>query len=110
MLLGESHYRHQIEADIRPFRDILLGLFFVSIGMLIDLQLFVHHGFLILGLTLARLEGERTRALALNLLMIWLVYQFYGLVELAPTMEEIIPYVWGGTGLLAGTVAAPDHS
>ncbi len=53
MLLGESHYRHQIEADIRPFRDILLGLLFVSIGMLIDLQLFIHHGFLILGLTLA---------------------------------------------------------
>ncbi|MFK7607214.1 MULTISPECIES: cation:proton antiporter [unclassified Pseudomonas] len=53
MLLGESHYRHQIEADIRPFRDILLGLFFVSIGMLIDLQLFLHHGFEILGLTLA---------------------------------------------------------
>ena len=53
MLLGESHYRHQIEADIRPFRDILLGLFFVSIGMLIDLQLFVHHGLLILGLTVA---------------------------------------------------------
>ncbi|MCF5667827.1 sodium:proton antiporter, partial [Pseudomonas marginalis] len=53
MLLGESHYRHQIEADIRPFRDILLGLFFVSIGMLIDLQLFVSHSLLILGLTLA---------------------------------------------------------
>ncbi|MFQ6347294.1 cation:proton antiporter [Pseudomonas sp. R11F] len=52
MLLGESHYRHQIEADIRPFRDILLGLFFVSIGMLIDLQLFVSHSLLILGLTL----------------------------------------------------------
>ena len=53
MLLGESHYRHQIEADIRPFRDILLGLFFVSIGMLIDLQLFTSHALLILGLTLA---------------------------------------------------------
>jgi len=52
MLLGESHYRHQIEADIRPFRDILLGLFFVSIGMLIDLQLFVSHSLLIFGLTL----------------------------------------------------------
>jgi CPA2 family monovalent cation:H+ antiporter-2 len=51
MLLGESHYRHQIEADIRPFRDILLGVFFVSIGMLIDLQLFVSHSLLILGLT-----------------------------------------------------------
>jgi CPA2 family monovalent cation:H+ antiporter-2 len=55
MLLGESHYRHQIEADIRPFRDILLGLFFVSIGMLIDLQLFASHGVLILGLTLGLL-------------------------------------------------------
>ncbi|MFO2464039.1 monovalent cation:proton antiporter-2 (CPA2) family protein [Pseudomonas sp. 15FMM2] len=53
MLLGESHYRHQIEADIRPFRDILLGLFFVSIGMLIDLQLFLSHSLQILGLTLA---------------------------------------------------------
>ncbi|WP_392890651.1 cation:proton antiporter [Pseudomonas migulae] len=55
MLLGESHYRHQIEADIRPFRDILLGVFFVSIGMLIDLQLFVSHSLLILGLTLGLL-------------------------------------------------------
>ncbi|RON63788.1 monovalent cation:proton antiporter-2 (CPA2) family protein [Pseudomonas fluorescens] len=51
MLLGESHYRHQIEADIRPFRDILLGVFFVSIGMLIDLQLFISHSLLIVGLT-----------------------------------------------------------
>ena len=55
MLLGESHYRHQIEADIRPFRDILLGVFFVSIGMLIDLQLFASHSLLILGLTLGLL-------------------------------------------------------
>lgn len=55
MLLGESHYRHQIEADIRPFRDILLGVFFVSIGMLIDLQLFLNHGLLILGLTVGLL-------------------------------------------------------
>ncbi|MHC8313556.1 cation:proton antiporter [Pseudomonas sp. GT1P32] len=55
MLLGESHYRHQIEADIRPFRDILLGVFFVSIGMLIDLQLFASHSLLILALTLGLL-------------------------------------------------------
>jgi CPA2 family monovalent cation:H+ antiporter-2 len=55
MLLGESHYRHQIEADIRPFRDILLGVFFVSIGMLIDLQLFVSHSLLIVGLTVGLL-------------------------------------------------------
>ncbi|MBP8185057.1 MAG: cation:proton antiporter [Pseudomonas sp.] len=53
MLLGESHYRHQIEADIRPFRDVLLGLFFVSVGMLIDPQLFLTQGALIAALTLA---------------------------------------------------------
>ncbi|HEX4938004.1 MAG TPA: cation:proton antiporter, partial [Candidatus Kapabacteria bacterium] len=37
MLLGESHFRHQIEAEIRPFRDVLLGIFFVAVGMLIHL-------------------------------------------------------------------------
>ncbi|MFC3033933.1 cation:proton antiporter [Pseudoalteromonas fenneropenaei] len=37
MMLGESHYRHQLEAEIRPFRDILMGLFFVTVGMQLDL-------------------------------------------------------------------------
>ena len=39
MLLGETEFRHQIEAEIRPFRDILLGLFFITIGMLLKIQL-----------------------------------------------------------------------
>ena len=38
MLISETVYRHHVEADIRPFRDILLGLFFVTIGMMLDLQ------------------------------------------------------------------------
>jgi CPA2 family monovalent cation:H+ antiporter-2 len=38
MMLGESAYRHTIEAEIRPFRDVLLALFFVSVGMLLDLS------------------------------------------------------------------------
>jgi len=37
MMLGETEYRHQVESDILPFRDILLGLFFVTIGMMLDL-------------------------------------------------------------------------
>ena len=37
MMLGESHYKHQVEADIKPFRDVLLGLFFVSVGLLLDM-------------------------------------------------------------------------
>ena len=39
MLLAETEYRHQVEAVIRPFRDVLLGLFFITIGMLLDLAL-----------------------------------------------------------------------
>ena len=41
MLLAETEYRHQVEAVIRPFRDVLLGLFFITIGMLLDLGLLV---------------------------------------------------------------------
>lgn len=39
LLLSETEYRHQVEADIRPFRGILLGLFFMTVGMSIDLAL-----------------------------------------------------------------------
>jgi len=37
MLISETEYRHQVEQDIRPFQDVLLGLFFVTIGMELDL-------------------------------------------------------------------------
>ncbi len=38
MMLGETEFRHQVESAVRPFRDVLLGLFFVGIGMLFDLS------------------------------------------------------------------------
>ncbi|KPK71051.1 MAG: potassium transporter [Acidithiobacillales bacterium SM23_46] len=38
MMVGETEYRHQVEGDILPFRDILLGLFFVTVGMLLDMN------------------------------------------------------------------------
>ncbi|WP_412479979.1 cation:proton antiporter [Azonexus sp. IMCC34839] len=47
MLISETMYRHQVEADIRPFRDILLGLFFITVGMLLDLS-FVFSNILLL--------------------------------------------------------------
>lgn len=37
MLIAETEYRHQVEEDIRPFRDLLLGLFFITVGMRLDL-------------------------------------------------------------------------
>ena len=39
MMLGETEFRHQIAADIRPFQDVLLGLFFITVGMQLDLSL-----------------------------------------------------------------------
>jgi len=38
MLISETEYRYQVEGDIRPFRDVLMGLFFVTIGMTLDLS------------------------------------------------------------------------
>jgi CPA2 family monovalent cation:H+ antiporter-2 len=43
MLISETEYRYQVEADIRPFRDVLMGLFFVTIGMQLDLAAVVGH-------------------------------------------------------------------
>ena len=37
MLIAETEYRYQVEEDIKPFRDVLLGLFFVTVGMALDL-------------------------------------------------------------------------
>src|SRR6218665_3541338 len=36
MLIAETEYKHQVESDIRPFHDVLLGLFFITIGMMLD--------------------------------------------------------------------------
>jgi CPA2 family monovalent cation:H+ antiporter-2 len=39
MLISETQFKHQVETDIRPFHDVLLGLFFISIGMMLDWHL-----------------------------------------------------------------------
>jgi CPA2 family monovalent cation:H+ antiporter-2 len=58
MLLAESEYRHQTEAAIRPFRELLLGLFFISVGALLDLRVLFRSLPLILGLVLLLLVGK----------------------------------------------------
>lgn len=51
MLVAETEYKHQVEADIRPFHDVLLGLFFITIGMKLDWHPVWDHWLLVLTLT-----------------------------------------------------------
>jgi CPA2 family monovalent cation:H+ antiporter-2 len=48
MLIAETEYRHQVESDIRPFHDVLLGLFFITIGMMLDWRIVVERWPLVL--------------------------------------------------------------
>ncbi|MGX5835880.1 cation:proton antiporter domain-containing protein [Aeromonas piscicola] len=95
MMLGESHYRHQLEVDIRPFRDVLMGLFFITIGMTMDWQLVARAWWQVilsvLGLILiksllvllaGRLMGERKRDAMATGIMLSQVGEF-GFVLLA---------------------------
>lgn len=83
VMLAESPYRHELESDIDPFRSILLGLFFLSVGMLLDLDVLVERPWFIIGMAagiiaiktavlfgLARLFGMPPgRAITLGLLL-----------------------------------------
>jgi Kef-type K+ transport system membrane component KefB/voltage-gated potassium channel Kch len=55
LMMANSHYRHQVIADIQPFRGILLGLFFMGVGMSIDFGLLGKQGMMIAGLVLGLL-------------------------------------------------------
>ena len=69
MMLAETKYRYRIEADLVPFRDILLGVFFVTIGMLIDWHSIINYGHVILGLLVG--------IMLLKGLLIFTILQFY---------------------------------
>jgi glutathione-regulated potassium-efflux system protein KefB len=83
VVLAESPYRHEIESDVEPFRSILLGLFFLSVGMLLDLGLIAARPLLVIGIAvgvivtksiliggLARLFGNNwPRSIRLGLLL-----------------------------------------
>ena len=55
VLVSETEYRHQVGTDIRPFHDVLLGLFFITIGMMLDWHILVDRWALVLGLLIAPL-------------------------------------------------------
>src|SRR5439155_1368724 len=52
VMLADSEYRHELELDIEPFKGLLLGLFFIAVGMSVDVGLFLRAPHLVLGLAL----------------------------------------------------------
>ena len=58
MLIAETEYKHQVETDIRPFHDVLLGLFFITIGMKLDAQSIIDDWWLVLLLTIGPLAAK----------------------------------------------------
>jgi CPA2 family monovalent cation:H+ antiporter-2 len=69
MLVAETEYKHQVETDIRPFHDVLLGLFFITIGMKLDWRPVIDQWLLVLLLTLAPVLAK---GLLVFLLAYWL--------------------------------------
>ena len=83
VMLADSPYRHEIEADIEPFRAVLLGLFFMAVGMVVDVDAVLANPLFVIGMAaalvtlktllifgLAKLFGMETRpALGLGLLL-----------------------------------------
>lgn len=63
VMLADSPYRHELEADIEPFRSILLGLFFVGVGMMLNLDVIAARPFLVIGLA--------AMVVALKALVLW---------------------------------------
>jgi len=70
VMLAESEYRHELELDIEPFKGLLLGLFFIAVGMSIDLGLFLRSPLLILALALG--------AVALKIALLYPIARFFG--------------------------------
>ena len=73
LMLAESHYRHQVIADIEPFRGILLGLFFMAVGMSINFGLMIEHRFLLIWLLIGLLIVKSG--------IIWGVCHFMGITS-----------------------------
>jgi CPA2 family monovalent cation:H+ antiporter-2 len=118
MMLGESQYKHQLEADIRPYRDILLGLFFVTVGMKLNISVVFSSPLIIISLLvcfmtvkvlvivlLAKRAGESSKdAWAAGIMLAQMGEFGFVLIALASQVEvlpETTASILLGTGVLS---------
>ncbi len=88
MLLADSEYRHELESNIEPFKGLLLGLFFISVGMSMDLSLLLHRPGLIFGLVAA--------LLLLKGLLLWPLGRLLGGLNRSDTLRLVVLLACGG--------------
>ncbi|AJP72479.1 cation:proton antiporter domain-containing protein [Sphingomonas hengshuiensis] len=68
VMLADSPYRHELEADVAPFRAILLGLFFLAVGMTLNLHAIAERPFFVAGMAIALIATKAAIIMALGLL------------------------------------------
>lgn len=103
-LLAESSYRHALEADIKPFEGLLLGLFFTAIGMSLDLRILIDRPLTIVGLVAGLVA---VKALVLYLLGRWQGLGAWGArrFSLAISQGGEFAFVLFAAGLAAGAIS-----
>ncbi len=69
VMLADTRYRHELEADIEPFRAILLGLFFVAVGMMLDIGVIAENPLFVIGFAMLLIVVKTLIIMGLGLLM-----------------------------------------
>jgi CPA2 family monovalent cation:H+ antiporter-2 len=109
LLLAETEYRRAIEATIEPFKSLLLGIFFFSVGMSLDLAVILAHPFLVIGglLGLTILKGIAIFLLGRAFrLPRWVSFEVAALLAPAGEFAFVIFALAASTGVLSPAVAA----
>lgn len=96
VLLSESSFRHQLEADIEPFRGLLLGLFFLGVGMALDLNVIARNGALI--------------AICVPAYMILKMAVIYGVARVLMAQGGEFAFVLYATALQFGILSGPENA
>jgi CPA2 family monovalent cation:H+ antiporter-2 len=114
LLLAESEYRHQIEADIQPFRGLFLGLFFITVGMSIDIALLADNLWLVVSVALGLILGKAglitllclvfrlDRAVAVRVgLLLAQGGEFAFVILSLAVFEGVVPVAWAQPAVIA---------
>ena len=88
VLLADSEYRHELESNIEPFKGLLLGLFFISVGMAMDVSLLLREPWLVLGLVAA--------LLLLKGALLWPLGRIVGALERGDALRLAVLLACGG--------------